>query len=442
MRSLRQSYWFIQGFFLKYKKTILASFLAFLGMALVLFFALPRIPTPKRHLYVGVIGKYTLSQIPPEIEHKLGMGLTTIGSNLSPEPGLASRWEIENEGKNYRFYLNENLTWSNGEPLVLNDLEFVIPDVEVIKHEPNVIEFKLPEAFSPFPSVLSKPVVKAGTLTSGEYTIRDIQVNGPYISLVELESEKEKVTYRFYDTSSQAILAFKLGQVDQLDELLSKPEEAGWPNVLLTEVPRTDLYVAVFYNTANALLADKSLRQGLSYAIENKAFSQLRALSSVNPKSWAYNKTVKTYDLNAVRAEELVKKATPPDQKLVIELATTPELLFVAESIKSDWEKVGVKADVKVVSSAPENFQAMIKMVTIPSDPDQYTHWHSTQETNFTNFANAKVDKLLEDGRQILKIDERKLVYHDFQRFLVEEVPATFLYHPTTYTLVRKSKSK
>jgi peptide/nickel transport system substrate-binding protein len=84
----------------------------------------------------------------------------------------------------------------------------------------------------------------------------------------------------------------------------------------------------------------------------------------------------------------------------------------------------------------------------IPIDPDQYTLWHSTQATNLTNNAvgensdenndNAKIDKLLEDGRQTLDPEDRRLIYLDFQRFLVEYTPAVFLYHPTSYTILRK----
>ncbi len=438
MSVLRQAYWFVQGFIAKYKKTILSSFLLAVGVAVLFFLLLPKLPRPKRHLYVGIVGKHTLSQIPVEIERKLGIGLTKTGENLQPEPGLASRFEILDEGRIYRFYLRDSLKWSDGQEMRLADLEFVIPGVEMMKIEPNTIEFRLPEAFAPFPSVLSKPVVN-GTRTSGEYEIKNIQAAGPYIDLVELESEREKLSYRFYDSSSQAELAFKLGQIDVLSELLARPVEADWPNVELKEILRTDLFVAVFYNTSNSLLADKSLRQGLSYAIKDKEIGQLRALSSYDPKSWVYNKTVKAYDYSEARAKELVQKAQPNGQE-TIELATTPELLFVAERIKSDWEKVGIKVEIRVVSSQPESFQAIVKMVNIPADPDQYSYWHSTQNTNFTRLQNAKVDKLLEDGRLSMRLEERRAIYHDLQRFLVEEAPATFLYHPTMYTITRKSK--
>lgn len=441
MKSLRQTSWYIEGFFKKYQTTLLVSFLSAFALAILAFLLLPRLPRPKPHLYVGVIGKFTLSQIPPVVEKHLGAGLVTIDSNLTPQPGLASRWEISDAGKTYRFYLKDNLHWSNGQPLKLTDLEFVIPDTQVTSIEPNTIEFRLPEPFAPLPSALSKPIVKDGTLTTGQFSIKDIQLSGQFLSQIQLESNKQKITYKFFDNTTAALLAFKLGSIDQVSDLLAKPTESDWPNTLTKEYPRTDIYIAIFYDNDHPFLADKNLRQALSYAIENKTFNQLRALSPIDPLSWAYNKTVKTYDYNLARAKELIKKVTAGNNnELKLELATTPELLAIAESIKRDWEKISVTTDIKVVASRPASFQALLLGQPIPPDPDQYIYWHSTQETNFTNFQDLKVDKLLEDGRQTFRLEDRRVIYFDFQRFLIEESPATFLYHPTTYTITRKSK--
>ena len=35
-------------------------------------------------------------------------------------------------------------------------------------------------------------------------------------------------------------------------------------------------------------------------------------------------------------------------------------------------------------------------------------------------------------------VEDRKKTYLDFQRFLLEDSPAAFLYYPTTYTIARK----
>jgi len=84
-----------------------------------------------------------------------------------------------------------------------------------------------------------------------------------------------------------------------------------------------------------------------------------------------------------------------------------------------------------------EDFDVLLAVQEIPRDPDQYHLWHSTQPGNITNFWNPRIDKLLEDGRRISSLEERKKIYFDFQRFLVEEAPVVFLYYPTSYEISR-----
>jgi oligopeptide transport system substrate-binding protein len=60
-------------------------------------------------------------------EHKLMMaffeGLAAEDpKDLSPVPGLAERWEISSDGKVYTFYLRENLKWSNGDPITVDEI--------------------------------------------------------------------------------------------------------------------------------------------------------------------------------------------------------------------------------------------------------------------------------------------------------------------------------
>ncbi|MFA5795842.1 MAG: hypothetical protein WC885_01540, partial [Candidatus Shapirobacteria bacterium] len=74
----------------------------------------------------------------------------------------------------------------------------------------------------------------------------------------------------------------------------------------------------------------------------------------------------------------------------------------------------------------------------IPADPDQYTFWHSTQEkTNITHLNNSRIDKLLEEGRLTFNLQDRKKIYLDFQKFLLEESPVIFISYPTIYSVSR-----
>ena len=52
-------------------------------------------------------------------------GLVNLdGKTLAPIPGAAERWEVSEDKKTYRFFLNENAKWSDGVPVSARDFEF------------------------------------------------------------------------------------------------------------------------------------------------------------------------------------------------------------------------------------------------------------------------------------------------------------------------------
>jgi peptide/nickel transport system substrate-binding protein len=162
-----------------------------------------------------------------------------------------------------------------------------------------------------------------------------------------------------------------------------------------------------------------------------------RALSPVSANSWAYNPQVKEYAFDQDRAKEILKEIPQEVIKAAdIKLVTTSILLEKAEAISKNWSKLGIKSSVQVTSVVPGEFQAYLTILDLPNDPDQYPLWHSTQtQTNISKYSNPRIDKLLEDGRVTEDLEERRKIYLDFQRFILEDVPAAFLYNPVYYTI-------
>ena len=203
----------------------------------------------------------------------------------------------------------------------------------------------------------------------------------------------------------------------------------------------TKQVVTIFFNTRTEPFKDnKSLRQALAYSIDKRFFSEEKAISPIYPKSWAYNPQVKPYEFDLDRAKNILGEI-PEDSRneIEIELVTTPILLSIAERIEQDWNRVGIKTTVQVSSIIPSEFDAYLTILDIPDDPDQYSLWHSTQiDTNISGYSNPRIDKLLEEGRIALDYEERRKIYLDFQRFLLEDLPATFLYHPVYYEISKK----
>ncbi len=48
---------------------------------------------------------------------QLMRGLTRLGPDLEPEPALAERWEVSEDGRTYTFHLRRDVRWSDGVPL-------------------------------------------------------------------------------------------------------------------------------------------------------------------------------------------------------------------------------------------------------------------------------------------------------------------------------------
>lgn len=51
-------------------------------------------------------------------------GLTQFNQSLLPQPAIAEKWEISEEGKKYLFHLKRNVFWSDGKPVVASDFEY------------------------------------------------------------------------------------------------------------------------------------------------------------------------------------------------------------------------------------------------------------------------------------------------------------------------------
>ncbi len=443
MKKLR--YW------LRLFTALFAKYYVILGIGIVFgiitFFIFPRIskylPKWRGTNSIAVVGRFTSDDIPLFIQHQISQGLTTLDSSGRASPAIATSWEVADGGKTYIFNLNPHLKWQDGTAFKGRDINYQFRDTIVEYPNDTKLIMKLKDPFAPLPIAVSRPVFKRGLLGTGSYKVSRVRKNGAYIeslSLVPVDKSgyQPNLIYRFYSSEASAWLAFKLGIVHSVMDLQDVGDLASWPNATVTSESHSDRYVAVFFNLNNSILsgsAGRNLRLALTYAIDKSRWPD-RADGPINPYSWAYFSDTKKYNQDLIHAKQLLAK----DEKQLseIQLSTVPAYLPVAEAIKSDWEKLGLKVNVLVAAEPTADFTALVIAQAIPLDPDQYNLWHSTQATNLTGLNNPRIDKLLEDGRKALDFDERKKIYHEFQKYLVDEVPAIFLFHPQSYTVSRK----
>lgn len=441
MLNLRYILRLIGAFFSRFKVLILLG----IGFGIIIFFLLKfLVPVFSfgQTQRIGETGRYTAATLPDSILRLIGNGLTKIDSDGSVIPDLASSWETTDKGKTWTFTLKDNLTWQDGSKVTSKTINYQFSDVTIERPSDKIIVFKLQNPYSAFPSVVSRPTFKSGLLGTGKWKVNKISLNGAFVEEINLTSkENGKLVYKFYPTEERTKVAFELGQVDKIEDLFTISPFNAWKKSKIESVASTGEFVAVFFNTQDSTLNEKNLRQALSYAIDKSVLGGVRAISPISMDSWAYNPQVKPYDYDPVKAKQMVEEYKKSNKltELNIALSTSPVLLDKAEIIATNWRAAGVNVNLQVISTVPTDYQAFLAIFDIPEDPDQYSIWHSTQtSTNLTHYQNPRIDKLLEDGRSEIDLESRKKIYLDFQRFLVEDCPAAFLYYPTTYSVSRR----
>jgi peptide/nickel transport system substrate-binding protein len=384
---------------------------------------------------------YTLKTLPENILDQVSYGLTTNSqddkTDLSP---IVKSLSIENENKDYVFTLKDNIFWQNGKKLISSDIDYSsISGITITPLSENKVKISLEKEFSPVLSTLSKPLFKKDTIGLGSYKIKNYTLQEGYIKTLNLVSTKDnlpQITYHFYSNETDLLNAYKLGDVNEIQISYLPDELSKWNKTDINQEIETDKkYSAVFFNTQK--ISNKQLRQALAYATPKPKDKNERCLGPISPTSWAYNPDVKTYDFNITRAKELFDSNKIDSINLVV---GDRRLLSTAQDIKDSWEKnLGLKTNITIENQIDtENFDAILTYGSIPHDPDQYLFWHSTQvKSNLTKLNNSRIDKLLEQGRFAIDPLERKSIYQDFQKYLLEESPAIFLSYPTIYTITR-----
>ncbi|HCU55351.1 hypothetical protein A2574_00430 [Candidatus Shapirobacteria bacterium RIFOXYD1_FULL_38_32] len=393
---------------------------------------------------IGVEGRFTADTLPKEISLLISYGLTINTDNDRPAPSpLVKEWKLDNNNRDYIFTLNDNIFWHNNKKFTSKDINYQINGVEITYLNDQQIKFTLKDNFAPLLANLDKTLIEDDFNGLGDYRVtQTIYQEGHIkkIKLLPLNKSMPAKTFVFYSGEKDLINAYKLGEINQIYEISNTDPIQNWPKTEINpKILTNQRYIAIFFNTAK--IDNKQLRQALSYATPKPKDKKDRCLGPISPLSWAYNPYIKEYNYNATRAKELFKDNEITEISLsVIDRRLLPQ----AEEIKSSWQEIlGIKVNLSIENQIdPNNFQAVLAFGAIPSDPDQYLFWHSTQtKTNLTKLNNPKIDKLLEEGRRTLDFQERKIVYQDFQRSLLEEVPAIFLSHPTVYTVIRTNKN-
>ncbi|MFA6081001.1 MAG: ABC transporter substrate-binding protein [Patescibacteria group bacterium] len=448
-KAFRYYYWLLLEFIKKYSRLILMSF--FIGFISLIGF-LSVSPYLKlifnKQEVIGLVGRYDFTNLPDEIMTKVSNGLVTISEKGEIIPVLANSWEVKDGGKQYRFYLKNNLLWNDDKKFTTDDINYQFSDVKIKSVDKNVIDFYLDKPLGIFPTFLNKPLIRPPLIgIAGFYKLGKYRISSGYlIELTLIPNTKDLFTikYKFYENESDLVTAYKKGEINKMT--LTKKSVAdtfiNWKNSQIVKSVDYTRLLTLFFNNQEKLFENKDIKDAFSMIIDYQKISDFGevARGPIPPISWAYNSNLKTSTYDIDIATKIIKNAITATESAQLNLLTSYDYYDVADSIAGEIKKTGLKVDINMISyDRPDKFDLLLVFWKVPQDPDQYYFWHSTQkEGNISNYKNVKIDKLLEDGRSTINIEERNNFYQEFQKIIQADPPALFLYYPYVYTIKRK----
>jgi peptide/nickel transport system substrate-binding protein len=428
------------------------------------------------------------------------------------EDGLEYTFYLKN---NIYFHDGENITTDDIEFTInkIQDSSIKSPkrpnfyDVKVEKIDEKIIKFILKKPYSPFLGNLTVGILPKhlwGNLSAEQFPFSQYNVepigSGPYkinkmntlkknmlliptyyelIAFNKYNPQRpfiDKITINFYSNEKDLINAYNKGEVESINSIsienIKEVKEKKESEVKISVLPRI---FAIFLNqNENDILTQKEVRQALNLSINREKI--------INDILGGYGKPIygpipfninddSTNSYNPEESIKILEKAgwvrssstnifeKKIDKKTKIELTislstlNSSDLVKIAEYIKADWEKIGVKVDLKqfefgdlqqnVIRS--RKFETLLYGEVIGKDMDFFAFWHSSQRNdpglNISMYTNSKVDKILEDARKIQNKNERISKYLEFESELNKDIPAIFLYSPSfSYIVPQKIK--
>lgn len=311
-------------------------------------------------------------------------------------------------------------------------------------------------------------------LGSGPYRVYRSEPNVVYMSASEnyfKKPEIETFIYRLYPDYKSMEAAFRNGVLDAIGgvdggAMEFTTEYDGYTNSAMTVYSRIRMLI---FNIRKDKFKEKDMRIALNY-ITDKALllTNSNILGTVEdgpipPSSWAYNEGIVRYEYNPVKAQELFATAgyIKNEESRYYESEDKKILSFtisyydndinrrLVNALKEMWKEEGVVLNLEPLSYtqltqeilATRDFEILLYEIETTVDPDQYNLWHSLKsnypDLNLSGYSYERVDILLEEARRSLSKEDRITKYSLFQKYLTQDAPVIFLYHPKYVYIVK-----
>ncbi len=267
----------------------------------------------------------------------------------------------------------------------------------------------------------------------------------------------DRLHYRIFPGADrEAILAaFEQGQLE--DMRVFTPQRQRLINDSRYQFFRKPLLATLFLwlNTRAEPLNDVRVRQAINYAINRDAINRtirknrfVLARGILPPGMPGYNPELRGYDYDPARAKKLLAEAGYPEGKGFppLELwssVISSTALAEHEAVKRDLQHLGITVELRTVGSwklfetevlgkIPRAMYRYAWHADLP-DPDNFLFilFHSQSSSNYANYANPEVDRLLERAQRESDDFTRLQLYRQAEELIMADAPMVNLVYYT-----------
>ena len=418
-------------------------------------------------------------------------GLISLSPTLEPQPDLATSWEFTSPTtlvvelrEDVTFHNGEAFTAEDvvytyttlleedfGAPR--RSLYAPIESIEAV--DDYTVQFNLAHPYAPLLQYLDMGIVPNETAAElGEDFSDNAVGTGPFKldawekgDRIELSAFEEyyngrpnidRINISVIPDNNVRLIALESGDLDLIHSPVPPQELERLSQSSDLVVERTNAlgYTYLNLNLDNPILEDVRVRKALAHLTDRQTISEVifygmdtPGESFLLPNTFYHTDDVTLYDYDPERAAELLEEAGWTDsdgdgirdkdgQALSLELTTNvdPNRQQILEFLQGEWEAAGIDASVRVYEwpsfiadvIAGSHDIGLIGWLLL-TDPDRatYLQFRTDGDSNYGNYSNPEVDRLLDEGRIETDAEARKEIYTQVAQIITDEVPYIFL---------------
>ena len=424
--------------------------------------------------------------------------LVRLGPELKLQPSAAHKWSFKN--KEYLFFINKDLKFSNGRNINKEDLLFSLKEYrskrsrlssafQIISHfqvletaQDFLLKIQLKKKSAKFLQVdlpVLKILPKQEVLLAGKNFQKKPIGTGPF-SFVSQNSSQIVLKARTDIPEAPRIkkVVFKIirDELTRFQKVLKGEIDVAQSEISFQKIPyflkkkskfnvfrrASPSVTYLLFNLRDECLKLKHMRKALTLSIDSdliikhklKGFAK-RARTILNPENFFFNKNLKNFDPNFKEARRLLKNLPVAclQKRFSLKTSNTSKAINHGRVLALQLRKQGLNLKLESFEWGTffgdvqtGRFQlALLKWVGA-LDPDIYrVAFHSSEVPprgrNRGFYQNPLLDQLLDRGIITLNRKKRQLIYNKVQKIVQDEYIFIPLWHEEQIAVVKKNIS-